>query len=341
MFRSVIASFQQGFRNWVNRRIKAARTITLGQRNLFIFPAASGWAYIFTVLLLWVLGTNYENALILALAFLLLSVFVVAILHTYHNLAGLRLTLAEAQPVFAGERAAFRVRLARKAGSTKGQVLSIGWRDEMPVSTTLEGDEQDVELWAQSHRRGWLRPGRLKLESFFPMGIIRCWTWLDLDARALVYPKPVASDQAPWADADGELDAHFQRAGSDDFVGLESYQPGQSLKRIAWKQFARGQGLLLKQFAQSQGQAQALDWDFFEGLDTEGRLARLCYWVLYLDQRGLAFSLALPGQKIAMGLGDAHRERCLRALALFGSDAVAGTRAGSTADTTADAAHAD
>ncbi len=318
MLSAFSAALQRRFRNWVNRRIRPARTVTLGQRNLFIFPSASGWAYIFTLLLLWVLGTNYENSLILGLAFLLLSVFVVAILHTYHNLAALRLTLGEVKPVFVGERAAFRVRIQCKAGSGKGRVLNVGWRNEPCISLSLTGDEQDVELWAQSDRRGWLHPGRLKLESVFPLGILRCWTWLDLDAKALVYPRPIASEQAPWADAEGELDAHFQRAGSDDFVGLESYQPGQSLRRIAWKQFARGQGLMLKQFAQSEGQAQALDWHFFEGMDTENRLSRLCHWVLYLDQRGLPFSLALPGQVIPMGQGDSHRDRCLTRLALYG-----------------------
>lgn len=317
----LLGFWHQRFHAWIKRRIKPARQIQLGQRNVFIFPSVGGLAFVCLLLLLWVLGTNYENSLILGLAFLLLSAFVVAILHTYHNLAGLVLTLADVKPVFLGERAAFRLQLARKSGQQKGRMLSLQWLGEAPIAADMDGDEITLTLWAQSRARGWLVPGRLKVESVYPLGIVRCWTWLDLDARALVYPRPVASDQAPWADADGELDAHFQRTGSDDFVGLESYQPGQSLRRIAWKQYARGQGLMLKQFAQSEGQAQALDWDFFAGMDTESRLSRLCYWVLYLDRRGLPFSLTLPGQSLAMGQGDAHRERCLQQLALFGQEA--------------------
>ena len=308
------------FHAWIQRRILPARQIVLGQRNLFIFPSLSGLSFLLLLALLWVMGTNYENTLILGFMLLLLSVFILGILHTYNNLAGLSLSVADVQPVFVGENADFRLQIAQKPGLDKGKALELGWKAGPSTHATLIKAELEVSLWLACNKRGWQRPGRLKVQSVFPLGIIRCWTWLDLDAKVLVYPLPIPSERAPWQSAEGELDAHFAASGSDDFIGLDAYQPGQSLRRISWKHYARGQGLLLKEFADPQGQAQALDWAFFAGMDVENRLSRLCYWVIFLHQKGLPFSLTMPGVDIEMGQGDGHRDRCLYALAVFGQE---------------------
>ena len=55
------------------------------------------------------------------------------------------------------------------------------------------------------------------------------------------------------------------------------------------------------------------------GGDTEGRLSRLCFWVLQLTLRQQPFGLRLPDAQLAVGLDDAHRDACLRALALYGT----------------------
>ena len=41
-------------------------------------------------------------------------------------------------------------------------------------------------------------------------------------------------------------------------------------------------------------------------------------WVLALENARRAYGLRLPGQRIEPALGPAHREQCLRALALYG-----------------------
>ena len=105
--------------------------------------------------------------------------------------------------------------------------------------------------------------------------------------------------------------------GDADFAGLRPFQAGDSLHRVAWKAYARGQGLHTKQYAGTDVVSHVFDWDSLEGLGTEARLAQLCRWVLDAQERGEAFGLRLPGQAIAPNLGAAHRQHCLTALALF------------------------
>jgi uncharacterized protein (DUF58 family) len=99
---------------------------------------------------------------------------------------------------------------------------------------------------------------------------------------------------------------------------LRSYQPGDSKRRMHWKAYSRGQGLLVKDFAALSGRDLCLDFDSLSG-DVERRLSLLCHWVLHLSERQQPFALRLPGCQLAQDSGEQHREACLRALALFGS----------------------
>ena len=105
--------------------------------------------------------------------------------------------------------------------------------------------------------------------------------------------------------------------GDEEFAGLRSFHPGDSPRRIAWKAYAREQGLMVKQYAGTSISTCMFDWDVLAGLDAELRLSRLCRWVLDSHQQGIAYGLKLPGFNAAPALREAHRSRCLQALALF------------------------
>ena len=57
------------------------------------------------------------------------------------------------------------------------------------------------------------------------------------------------------------------------------------------------------------------------GLDTEQRLSQLARWILKCADDGERFGLQLPQDLIDLDQGQVHRQRCLRALARFGSEA--------------------
>ena len=59
-----------------------------------------------------------------------------------------------------------------------------------------------------------------------------------------------------------------------------------------------------------------LDWSDTVG-PTESRLSQLTRWVLEAEQAQVRFGLTLPGLRLPAGMGPAHREQALRALALF------------------------
>ena len=103
------AAVEAHWERWLARRVPAAREILLVQGNVYIMPSAAGFAFFAMLLAMLLAGINYENNLVFAFTFLLGGLFVVAVLHTYANLAGLRLSALSVRPVFAGERASVSV----------------------------------------------------------------------------------------------------------------------------------------------------------------------------------------------------------------------------------------
>lgn len=305
------------FSAWVGRRIPPARSVTLDQKRIFILPSRVGVFFSLCLLVMLLTAINYQNNLGYALTFLLTTLFIVGILHTYANLAGLGLHALRARPAYPGQRTEFDLRLER--GGRARYSLRLGWPGSgEQVVDLVEEDSEVLRVHCQVGERGWYHPGRLRVESNYPLGLLRCWTSVDLDLRALVYPRPEPSRVFPARSGGLPDGAALPVPGDDDFYGFRDYRPGDSLRGVHWKGHAKGQDLQVKQYAAYAGRSAWLDWDAYPGLPTERRLSHLCYWALECERRRRDFGLLLPGREISPGRGEEHLETVLTALALHG-----------------------
>jgi uncharacterized protein (DUF58 family) len=305
------------WQRWVTRQIPAARSVTLDHRRIFIFPSRTGLFFLFCLVFMLLGAVNYQNNMSFALVFLLANLFVIAILHTFANLSGLTITAVRAGPVFAGQRAEFEVMLSRKSRRDY-YALHLKWpgSDSVLVSLTGPGDSH-VKLYLDTQKRGWCNPGRLLVESTYPLGLLRAWTWVDLDIRALVYPVPRISGPLPEIASVRPDGSAFPVPGSDDFYGMRNYARGDSPKQVFWKSLAKGQPLQTKQYTAYADPSVWLGWELFEGMSDEQRLSQLCYWVMELNRSNAEYGLRMPGVTIAPASGEAHRLEVLRQLALY------------------------
>jgi uncharacterized protein (DUF58 family) len=96
---------------------------------------------------------------------------------------------------------------------------------------------------------------------------------------------------------------------------VRAYRRGDPLKRIVWKKWAKSDELVSRDTCQAHGQTLWLDARDTGLADPEKQLSRLCAWVLQADQAELIYGLRLSGLEIAPASGEAHKKRCLQALA--------------------------
>lgn len=314
------AEFWRGrFFVWLDRRNPSRRQHKLTLKNLYIFPTRRGFIFLLFLTVLWLLGTNYQNNLILALTFLLISIFIVSILHTFANLAGLELELKGAANAFAGEKVGFFIAVKNTSRRVSNGV-SMRWQESewrADEFDSLEKSLNQVSVHVAAERRGHVRPQRLLVECEYPLGLLRCWTWLKFDAHALVYPKPIEISLLSSSIVDDEGDGEHPVKGGEDFSAFREYQPGDPIKHVAWKLYARDRGLFTKEFSQNISREIWLDFFQVDSADTELRLSALCYWALEFSRQDENFGLLLPGKKIPPNKGENHKARILEALAEY------------------------
>jgi len=154
-----------------------------------------------------------------------------------------------------------------------------------------------------------------RLETRFPLGFFKAWSWIFPKTRCLVYPAP-AKKAPPLPNTGKGHTGRAARGDGDEIHGLRKYQPGDSIQRVAWRASARHDELYSLEMETPRANACELDWDLLRGSDIETRLSILTAWVIAADHKQLSYSLKLPGTLIPVGNGDAHRSRCLESLAL-------------------------
>lgn len=318
---AAVQAIRTRFHDWLSARhgVSSGPQL-LVQRRIYILPTRFGYLFAATLLVIFLGAINYSNSMAFVLAFLLAGMFANSLWLTHRNLVALEMQLWPADEVFAGQMAGFPIELRNSLRRTRYSI-GVQWRENAPVYLDVEaGSRTRSVLPVPTVRRGRLRPGRLLVFTRFPLGLFHAWSWVTFDTTALVYPKPmdappIRSDVTP---KDGEI--LLQSGTGDDFVGLRDYRTGESLRQVAWKAYAREQGLLTKQFAGYGREEIWLDWMQFPNETTELRLSRMCRQVLDAEAAGLLYGLRLPGTEIEPSSGAPHRHRCLEALALFEMD---------------------
>ena len=311
------ANLRQSISDWIFRAsTPETPPVTLVQRRIFILPTKQGYFFAIVVALLLVFSINYALSLGFMLTFLLGSMAGVAMLHTWRNLAHLRLRPGRCDPVFAGETAHFSVTLETPSQTR----FAIGVRrkgDEAVFANVGAGEIAVISMPVVAARRGLLRCGRLEVFTRFPVSLFHAWSYVDFDLAVVVYPKPDTGGGTPPAQSRSASEEGIPIAGDEEFNMLRAYRAGDAPKLIAWKALAREQGLLTKEFSAMASSELWLDWDEVHSGDVEMRLSILCHWVLQAERFGQGYGLRLPGTSIRPARGEQHRTRCLEALALF------------------------
>ncbi|HEX7965803.1 MAG TPA: DUF58 domain-containing protein [Gammaproteobacteria bacterium] len=320
MFAKARAYLRRRIREWAkSRQGPDGRRVTIVQRRLYILPTPQGFLFGLTLLVMLLGSMNYANSMGFMLTFLLASLAVIAMHASHSNLLGLELVAAHAEPVFAGETARFHVAVHNPGRHARVAVTLSAEQDERTITSDVPAAGQNLApVPLATARRGWQPLGRLALESSYPFGLFRPWSWIYMDWKVLVYPAP--AEQAPPLPEPlgGQGLGKPNDQGEDDFSGLRQYQRGDSPRRIAWKASSRQQELLTKRFSGTGQQTRWFDWADLAGLDDETRLSVLCRWVLNAHAAGMAYGMKLPGAVFPPAAGEEQRLRCLEALALHG-----------------------
>lgn len=312
---------------WLHRLGRSDRWV-LNHRNVYILPTRAGIVLGVTLLVLLVASINYQLSLGYLLTFLLAGATLAAMHATHRNLRGLEMHLQAPQPVHAGDHAMVPVHL-HNPGRHPRYAITVSWYQtggttDAAWTDVPPGDRATCNLGWQPPARGRQMLPTLRIESGFPLGVFRAWSWWRPAAQALVYPRP-ETPCPPWPEgvAPGpDQTPPTGHEGGHRGASLRPYRHGDPLKTIAWKLVARRDlpppdGWVSRESEPATTGLLWLDSGSTGLTEREAQASRLCAWVLNAESLGLDYGLRLPQRHINPDHGPVHQHRCLEALALW------------------------
>ena len=289
------------------------------QKNVRIrwFPTRYGWLYVISILGMLIGSINYNNNLGFLFSFLLGSMLLVSLVHSFQNIRGIAVDEIRALPVFETQDAIFELKL--DLSPRRRIALRFGLDDSREVSVDMApGSLTRVPVALPTEKRGRLSPSKLHIASVYPLGLFCFRTTRQVAADCLVYPKPVSVQKLSMQDL---LQAHSSGGAApgivEDFKGLRTFQNGDATQHIFWKAFSKGQGLMVKEFMGGGAPCLNFSWEKIRGEKVDRKLSVLCGMVLKAHGMKLKYGISLPGRLIAPDEGERHKHACLRTLALF------------------------
>ncbi|MDP7593932.1 MAG: DUF58 domain-containing protein [Litorilituus sp.] len=291
-----------------------------------------GVMWLVVSIIFFILAANYSNNLLLFIALLFIAVFINSPWLTWLNIRKISSQMLTIEPVYAQQTAAVKVQVNNPEGKhTSGLSVSLnsstltnnqGFKKNHKAkltSTTLPLSKDKITTTAIAITpffRGCFTLNGIQLNCTYPLGLWRWQKKTHNESKLWVYPTP--QGQLPLPKPQAKQGTYLKRE-QGDFSHIRTYQRGDSLNHIAWKQMARTGEVMTKEFDGGEGLKQTvLSYHSIKQGSLDSRLNQLCRWIVDCHQKQVKYALELPNQTIPAAQGEAHKEVCLQALAQFG-----------------------
>ncbi len=218
-----------------------------------------GRAFVVLTLLAAVLAVVLESQYVFLLFNTLLAMLLVASTLARRSLRGLRVRRTVQHPIFSHQPFEVTLAFANHRGLPVAclRVIDGPWPNERVRHDTVAEvfvplvparGEATVMYRARVFGRGWGEWSHVRIGTDAPFGLFRSELVLPCPGRELVYPRVLpAIAQVPLEAlfAPSESDPRFGSRGSEEFIGLRDFRPGDNPRWIHWKSSARMPSQLL------------------------------------------------------------------------------------------------
>ena len=258
----------------------------LNKKNLYIFPNSNGFKLGAFIFFSFTASIFYQNNVGLLISIILFFVYFLSIIISYQNLNNIKIDpLTTLVP-------------QNKNVYLDYLIHSLNDRERLNLNiSNNESNIKNVDLTNQKKiafkniflKRGVYEIPTLRLESFFPFGIIKTFGLVIFDQKLHIYPEPIKPPQ--------DLIKNLMIVNNLDendyeFDRIEEASPGESLSRISWRHYSIKNKLFSKKFINSENNKEILiDIDLLNKKNLEKALSNAVYLIEYYYNKKINFAL--------------------------------------------------
>jgi len=304
---------------WLDKRIPSSNAYQMDVNNTFILPTRFGWAIVGLMSCLFILGTNYQNNVILMFCYFVSALLLLALFHSYVSFVQFHIAFRPVANCFSNQYVQLQLDLSYKPNRSALHSLSniAIFSKNYPVYEYLENASNVIAI--QPFSRGLHQLSRVSIESIFPFGLFRCWSHLTVPGQFFVFPTPIACSlklrkQHSQGEAGNKLGVAVT---SDDLQGIRDYRDSDPIHHVSWKHFAKGQGLLSKDFSERSAISGWLHFNDYFTENVEHALSEVTFQILDLSKQDANFGFSIGKHQIMPNTGMQHQIQCLEAVALY------------------------
>jgi uncharacterized protein (DUF58 family) len=287
---------------------------TISRKNIYIFPTKHGFQIGLFIILSLIAATIYQINLGLIILVTLSILFFLSILITFENINHLSFHPVESI-VSNQNNKGIKIQVTNHTHQKK-LTFQISSRDNSLQSSDVNfyAGENTVFLQGLFRQRGRYDFPLLKIETVFPFGIVRAWSWLQLKEPIYVYPAPIQYFKNF---------NHFltqtlknQSNSNEDFDGIDQFQEGMSESKIAWKISNSKNQLYIKKFEKHLNISKILiDYEQIPGTDHEAKLGIMVYLLFDCLQQKKEFAIKIKDVESEYGQTSVHLNKLLKIIA--------------------------
>ena len=184
--------WQRRWQHWLDARHPPGDQHTLSQRSIYILPTRAGWFLGLTLLILLVASINFQLNLGYLVTFWLLAAAAASVGVAHRNLHGLQIQLGALSPVFAGQTLDIPIQLknSKKRARYAVAIRFLEQKDNKSFVLNDVTTSQNTALSFTPRTRGWQPLPKVLLQSLYPLGVFRLWSYWQPHSRILAYPQP-------------------------------------------------------------------------------------------------------------------------------------------------------
>ena len=293
------------------RITKSGFPLSVNWRGVFVLPTRHGYMVAFAILGVFAIGVRIQNNMLLLMAIALFVIFMFSLIWSATNLDRFAFGVVGRPQLVAGQ--AIQVTLLPKGRARLNDVwiqAADGSDRKLPIRAS---ETSQAMIGFAPEERGAQHLPPLMVETRFPFGVARAWTYIS-GGEVLVAPRPDYAGCRSYFQIGHHTHA-ADLAGEYGADGLDSWQPGTPLNRISWKHYAASDKLLQKTGDEGGANTLYFSYQHVAHLGHEAALSILCAAVLQAATLRQNFHLELPSL-VFRDLPPSQIDKALNALAL-------------------------